>query len=133
MVPFAPRLAEQVPISQNILHLMTPLKRRPIQADVQVIPFQQMDSEPGTPPDRSDLKERNRLAAAKWRKKKDQYLGELEEANDQLRKQALELLSQAQSLKIENQVLEAELTFFQQFMSKIMSGPKWNLLLNHVI
>lgn len=71
--------------------------------------------------DKSDLKERNRMAAQKWRKKKDQYLSELEQTNDNLRQQVLDLSSEAQSLKVENAVLERELQFFQSFMSKIMN------------
>ena len=74
--------------------------------------------------EKADLKERNRIAAQKWRQKKDQYLGELEVTNDELRKKALDLCSKAESLRIENNVLENELQFFQSFMSKIMSsGP----------
>lgn len=87
------------------------------------LPFQALDP-PQAVDERKDLKERNRIAAQKWRQKKDHYLGELEEANDQLRKQALQLSSQIQSLRVENKVLENELLFFQQFMSKVMSTPK---------
>ena len=122
--PFTQRLVDQVPMSQNILNLMTPLKRRPFQPEIQIPQFPVPPPEVKHLEEKSDLKERNRLAAQKWRQKKDHYLSELEEANDQLRKQALDLLSQVQSLKIENKVLENELMFFQQFMSKIMSGPK---------
>lgn len=77
-------------------------------------------TEDGASSGRKDLKERNRLAAQKWRKKKDQYLYELESANDNLRSQALALCSQVQSLRVENKLLEDELQFFQSFMSNIM-------------
>lgn len=77
------------------------------------------------PTEKKDLKERNRIAAQKWRKKKDKYLTELESANDVLRQQALSLCGQMQSLRVENKLLEDELQFFQSFMSKIMhAGPK---------
>lgn len=72
--------------------------------------------------DKVDLKERNRIAAQKWRKKKDHYLGELEAANDELRKKTLELCNKVQALRVENSVLENELLFFQSFMAKIMSS-----------
>jgi putative heme degradation protein len=73
---------------------------------------------------RSGLKERNRLAAKKWRLKKDHMLGELESENDALRKQALDLVNQAQALRVQNRMLEDELLFFQGFMSKMMTGAK---------
>ena len=76
------------------------------------------------PIEKKDLKERNRIAAQKWRKKKDKYLTELESANDVLRQQALSLCGQMQSLRVENKLLEDELQFFQSFMSKIMHAPK---------
>ena len=76
------------------------------------------------PIEKKDLKERNRIAAQKWRKKKDKYLTELESANDVLRQQALSLCGQMQSLRVENKLLEDELQFFQSFMSKIMNAPK---------
>lgn len=72
--------------------------------------------------DKIDLKERNRIAAQKWRKKKDHYLGELETANDELRKKAFDLCNKIQLLRVENSVLENELLFFQSFMAKIMSS-----------
>ncbi|KAK8895040.1 hypothetical protein M9Y10_023483 [Tritrichomonas musculus] len=75
--------------------------------------------------EKKDLKERNRIAAQKWRKKKDKYLTELESANDVLRQQALSLCGQMQALRVENKLLEDELQFFQSFMSKIMHvAPK---------
>ena len=79
------------------------------------------DGKIGDGRDKKDLKERNRIAAQKWRRKKDKYLSELESANDQLREQALALCGQAQALKVENKLLEDELQFFQSFMSKIMN------------
>jgi hypothetical protein len=73
--------------------------------------------------ERCGVKERNRLAAQKWRQKKDRFLVELERANDSLRKQALDLTSQAHSLRLENKLLEEELTFFQHLMSRLMGTP----------
>jgi hypothetical protein len=71
-----------------------------------------------------DIKERNRVAAQKWREKKDQYLLELESSHDVLRKQALELNTELQLLRMENSLLEGELIYFQSFMSKMMGGAK---------
>lgn len=118
--PFPLSLAEQVQIPHNLMNFMPPLRAR--RSEVPYLVNQMPPAQPAD--DRSEIKERNRIAAQKWRQKKDHYLGELEEANDQLRKQALELSSQIQSLKVENKVLESELLFFQQFMSKVMSAPK---------
>jgi hypothetical protein len=55
---------------------------------------------------------------------KNRYLIDLETANDALRKQALDLTSVAQSLRLENGLLQEELSFFQQFMSKVMNPSK---------
>ena len=71
----------------------------------------------------NDIKARNRVAAKKWRAKKDSYLTELENENDTLRQEYLALTSQQQSIKVENSILEKELQFFQMFMSKIMKHP----------
>ena len=68
-----------------------------------------------------DIKERNRLAALKWRRKKDAYLTELEKENDQLRFTALKLKAKVEAMNVENKVLEEELMFFQAFMTKIMN------------
>jgi putative heme degradation protein len=84
---------------------------------------------PLRPPDADDddgpvgSKERNRLAAQKWRQKKDKYLIELENMNDVLRKQALDMVSSVQALKVANELLQNELNFFQRFMCKVMSQP----------
>jgi hypothetical protein len=67
------------------------------------------------------LRARNRIAAKKWRDKKDDTLYELEATNDQLRREALELRRQVLGLETENHVLEEELRFFQSFMTKIMN------------
>ena len=67
-----------------------------------------------------DHKERNRIAAQKWRAKKDECLSTLEEENDVLRKKVFDLQAQALQLSTENNVLESELQYFQQFMSRIM-------------
>lgn len=122
--PLAAREFNQVPFSQNILNLMVPLTRRPVQQEIPIAERKLPGEDAVLIDEKSDLRERNRLAAQKWRKKKDQHLAELEELNDQLRKQALELVTQTQLLRAENKVLESELLFFQQFMSKIMSGTK---------
>ncbi|KAH0795414.1 ATF-like basic leucine zipper transcription factor B-ATF-related protein [Histomonas meleagridis] len=97
----------------------------------QMIPMPIPNNQPMSPPsdnkdqdEKADLKERNRIAAQKWRQKKDQYLSELEAANDELRRRTLDLCSKAEALRVENHVLENELQFFQSFMTKIMSaGP----------
>jgi hypothetical protein len=84
---------------------------------------------PAPPPrprdDKADLRARNRVAAKKWRDKKDDSLYDLEAKNDRLRAEALELRRQALALQSENHILEEELTFFQSFMAKIMTvAPK---------
>jgi hypothetical protein len=70
---------------------------------------------------KDELRARNRVAAKKWRDKKDATLYDLEARNDQLRLEALRLRRQAMALQTENQVLEDELKFFQSFMTKIMN------------
>jgi hypothetical protein len=74
--------------------------------------------------DGGSLRERNRVAAKKWRKKKDEHLSELEDENDKLRERAFGLCSAVRKLAVENSVLEAELGFFQDFMRKIMNQAK---------
>ena len=74
--------------------------------------------------DKEEKKERNRIAAKKWRDKKDGSLYSLEAVNDNLREQALGLRKQAIALVSENQILENELRFFQSFMTRIMNAPK---------
>lgn len=111
---FVPRMSSFIP----------PLQCRP--ADVMPLPaypFPAVANVP-QPPSRPSLKERNRVAAQKWRQKKDRCLADLEETNDRLRKQALQLYIQTRSLNVENKVLEDEIVFFQQFMAKLMSGPR---------
>jgi hypothetical protein len=84
----------------------------------------EIDANPGHRSD--DLKARNRVAAKKWRDKKDETLYQLEATNDHLREEALRLRNSALNLRAENAVLEEELQFFQSFMSKIMNvgaGP----------
>lgn len=72
-----------------------------------------------------DHKERNRIAAQKWRAKKDETLLTLEEENDILRKKVFDLQAQSLQLNVENRILDSELQYFQHFMSKIMSvNPK---------
>ena len=121
------------PIGNNIVYTQTNISTSSSNASETVT--SEEDSEEETnhknnkkaldPSEKKDLKERNRIAAQKWRKKKDKYLTELESANDVLRQQALSLCGQMQSLRVENKLLEDELQFFQSFMSKIMNaGPK---------
>ena len=75
--------------------------------------------------DKEEKKARNRIAAKKWRDKKDGSLYSLEAINDKLREQALDLRKQSLSLIAENRILEKELHFFQNFMTRIMNvGPK---------
>ena len=54
---------------------------------------------------KNDHKERNRLAAQKWRAKKDESLSTLEEENDVLRKKVFDLQAQALQLSTENNIL----------------------------
>jgi hypothetical protein len=69
---------------------------------------------------KDDLRARNKVAAKKWRDKKDDTLYDLEARNDRLRGEALGLRKELMALKTENRVLEEELRFFQSFMTKIM-------------
>jgi hypothetical protein len=71
-----------------------------------------------------ELKQRNRMAAQRWRERKNRYLVELEGLNDSLRKQALDLTNQLQLFKVENRMLESELAYFQSFMTNIMRAAK---------
>jgi hypothetical protein len=73
------------------------------------------------PSSKNELRARNRVAAKKWRDKKDETLYNLEARNDQLRLEALRLRGTLNALQTENRVLEEELTFFQSFMTRIMS------------
>jgi len=113
-------------LSPNMMQMMAPFKNRSNDFPRFVMPMPMIpmvsNNQPTSPvAEKSDLKERNRIAAQKWRQKKDGYLGELEASNDDLREQVFNLSSQAASLRVENKVLENELMFFQQFMSRIMS------------
>lgn len=123
-------------LQSNTLQLMPPLKRKTMELNflnvqnnipqppaIQTVPQQRLpQQEVAISPEKADHKERNRLAAQKWRQKQDGYLGELEDANDELRAQVYQMQHQVLALKVENKVLEGELQFFQQFMAKIMSA-----------
>ena len=89
----------------------------------QMIP-QQFNAQEHALQQKLDHKERNRIAAQKWRAKKDECLSTLEEENDVLRKKVFDLQAQALQLSTENNVLESELLYFQQFMARIMNAPK---------
>ena len=115
----------QPAVNEQYLQYFPPLKpKETIENQNFIIPplLPQMlsSSDSDTETEKGSLKERNRLAAQKWRQKKELYLGDLETTNDQLRQQALELRNVALSLKVQNKILEDELQFFQSFMSKIM-------------
>ena len=71
------------------------------------------------------LKERNRVAAKKWRKKKEQYLTELEQTNDSLRQQAFHLCLKVKEIGLEVRFLEKEVNYFQVFMAKMMYNPSY--------
>lgn len=95
---------------------------QPVGADVHMIPPPVTGRQHAA---REDLKARNRIAAKKWRDRKDEMLAGLEMANDTLRRDALSLRNEVLALQTENQVLEDELRFFQAFMTKIMNvAPK---------
>jgi hypothetical protein len=70
---------------------------------------------------RLSRKEQNRVAAQKWREKKESYRSALEDANEQLRAQAFRFLSQIQELRTENTILEQQLDFFHNLMRAIIS------------
>jgi hypothetical protein len=74
------------------------------------------------PTDAKDgLRARNRIAAKRWRDKKDDTLYHLESINDQLRREALDFRRQLLMLQTENHMLEDELRFFQSFMTQVMN------------
>jgi uncharacterized protein YllA (UPF0747 family) len=79
-------------------------------------------NQPSKESNKQGVRARNRVAAKKWRSKKDEALYQLEAMNDQLRQEALQLRKAACELQTENQILEDELKFFQSFMSTFMSG-----------
>jgi hypothetical protein len=127
MFPAAMPFAVPSGITPPMFHVMPPFRNRPnpdmfnppmlMQLDGrQPIPFH--NANPQDP--KAVTKYRNRMAAQKWRDKKGRYLLELEAENDNLRKQAFAFSSKLQLLKVENGLLESELTYFQSFMSKMM-------------
>jgi hypothetical protein len=121
-------LPHEAPMGPHVLNIVPPFRARPgselflggiLIPVANPSPARDLDDD-----SRSGLKERNRLAAKKWRLKKDQMLGELEARNDDLRKQALDLVSELQALRVQSRLLEEELGFFQGFMSKMMAATK---------
>ena len=102
------------------------LQAQPLQVNVPTQPQNQLNSkEAELERQKLDHKERNRIAAQKWRAKKDESLQTLEEENDVLRKKVYDLQAQALCLSTENKILDSELQYFQHFMSRIMSvAPK---------
>lgn len=122
---FNPSINDVMDFHTALMNMMPPLKRRQVDFPNTIpqpqmaIPSQQEQMQQMQ--QKLDHKERNRLAAQKWRAKKDQSLSTLEDENDHLRKSVYDLQSQALQLHVENKILESELQYFQQFMSKIMS------------
>jgi hypothetical protein len=80
------------------------------------------DSESDEPLEVRRDRERSRQAAQKWRKKKEQYLKQLESTNASLRREALHLAEEVQCLERGNKVLITELQFFQSYTSMIMQA-----------
>jgi hypothetical protein len=76
---------------------------------------------PAKEANKEGLRARNRLAAKKWRDRKDETLYQLEATNDQLRQEALRLRAESCALQTLNQVLDDELKFFQSFMLNLTS------------
>ena len=70
---------------------------------------------------RKNVKLKNRLAAKRFREKKDILMSHLEEENDFLRKEALRLTKHLMTLHVQNQYLEDDLKFFQSFLSLFMN------------
>jgi hypothetical protein len=110
-----------------MFNVMPPLRARPgseVYHPLVVVIPPALFSDGASNDGKGDVKERNRVAAQKWRERKDQYLVELESSHDKLRKQALDLNTELQMLSLENTLLEEELVYFQSFMTKIMGGCK---------
>jgi hypothetical protein len=78
------------------------------------------DSDSDDPLVDPEARERNRRAARKWREKQDDYLKELENENDVLRRQALQRSAELECLELANRVLDKELAFFEECMRRIM-------------
>ena len=83
-----------------------------------------VNSENGAPPKESEdiesIRLKNRLAARKFREKRQKMLTKLEEANDSLRAKVYELTKVAIAFQVENTILEKELQFFQATMKTFM-------------
>jgi hypothetical protein len=113
----------QMPILPQLLNVMPPL-RTPLGPWPPYDVSDRLPENSEGDDDKSLAKERNRIAAQKWRDKKDRYLSDLEVKNDDLRKQAFQLNTQLQLLTVENGLLDNELAFFQSLMAKMMKNSK---------
>lgn len=70
------------------------------------------------------LKERNRVAARKWRSKQNKHLNELENENDELRKNVFDLHCHYLKLQTENKLLDEEISAFQKLLTELVRGPE---------
>lgn len=66
---------------------------------------------------KNEKKERNKAASKKWRAKQNVYLEKLDLENTKLRMQVFSMYKTMKQLKCENEFLNEELQFFQEFMS----------------
>jgi hypothetical protein len=121
MRPLLPH--DQLPVFPHVFNVMPPLRVRPGGPAPVELHYLMVAEGATAGNDKHGLKERNRVAAQKSRERKDRYLSGLEERNHGLRKQAFELGSQLQLLKLETDLLDREFEFFQGLMSKLMGGP----------
>lgn len=62
------------------------------------------------------LREKNKNAARKWRKAQNEYIEMLDSENEMLRKQLLQMLNDMKKLKIENNILNDQILFFQSII-----------------
>lgn len=95
-------------------------KKQESSVNSSIINQDENDQAPSKETEENNLRERNRIAAKKWRMKRDKYLEELEQENDELRKQAFVLYKQMQELRIESEFFNEEIQFFQSFMASII-------------
>lgn len=70
------------------------------------------------------IKERNRIAANEWRKRRNEYLNQLEIENSELKKQLYSMYHEMKKLQCENNFYDEEIQFFQNFIASNISTRK---------
>jgi hypothetical protein len=70
------------------------------------------------------VRERNRVAAQRWREKKNRFITNLEQDNADLRQRAFQSSVELRRLESTNKILEEELAFFQKVVARIMPSGR---------